>query len=536
MLIMVYIDMYCIVVELIVVKIWGSTFLLIIKRKYLITRKNKKYLQMHYNSLMKFKKILFLPQFYFLLEIYNLIIKKKKIPILFIKMLSSRFSGKTHVIEQVFTLLLLQSSSVVYLTYVRARNENALEGLKQIEKILNEIDPNLKYSINKSEKIIKVGKNILKVETLNEEKVKVRQTGGKIGLSNQTQAEYILAFFEECSQLNEDLVLNYSHSLRGTLQTQIIQIFASNPWVRSNWFIEQFLHWLPESKQAEKELEEKGYNIRFDAITKTLYYRPRYTINRHIPEDKIREIEALKNINYNKWKIISLGFSGNLNGSIYLASLEKLNTKVENHIDHQYYGGVDWGDGKSAQGSATTAYFGGISIDYGIDIYAEYEWWNNKGIVLSTDQQISKICDFYIAIYNKIKQPISVAVDNAALGDFFLMFQQDLRRKGFFAQQIEFIPAFKPKNTWERVETVNALISMGVLRFNPQKCPGLFKALENCYEVTKLKPSETMKRERSHEYTHWIHALEYLIGPWMKDFQDKIPLFDNKSLGSYAII
>ena len=229
MLIMVYIDMYCIVVELIVVKIWGSTFLLIIKRKYLITRKNKKYLQMHYNSLMKFKKILFLPQFYFLLEIYNLIIKKKKVPLLFIKMLSSRFSGKTHVIEQLFTLLLLQSSSVVYLTYVRARNENALEGLKQIEKILNEIDPNLKYSINKSEKIIKVGKNILKVETLNEEKVKVRQTGGKIGLSNQTQAEYILAFFEECSQLNEDLVLNYSHSLRGTLQTQIIQIFASNP-------------------------------------------------------------------------------------------------------------------------------------------------------------------------------------------------------------------------------------------------------------------------------------------------------------------
>lgn len=246
----------------------------------------------------------------------------------------------------------------------------------------------------------------------------------------------------------------------------------------------------------------------------------------------------LKDINYNKWRIVSLGFSGNLNGSIYEASLKKLDENVQYHLGVEYVGGVDWGDGKSATASASVAYFGALSLDTGIDIYAEYEYWNNRGEVLDTHQQMVRICEFYIKAYQTVRKPIIIHVDNAALGDFYRLFNQTLKcreivtKYGDFSSEIEFLPANKLKNTWERVEVVNSLMSLGILRYNRDKCPGLYKAMENCYEVVKTNPTESAKRERSHEWTHWLHALEYMIDLNLKEFEAQLPevLTTSKSL------
>lgn len=484
----------------------------------------------------KFSSIIFLSSYKFLLQIFNKTLDGEEIPIRELKMLSSRFSGKSHCVEDLFALLLIQTRRRVVMNYIRARNADIEKAQMTIEGLIHKYQGGTGLLSNKGQHTMSLNKSKIQFITLNEEKEKVQKTGGKIGLPIERDAEYIITFYEECSQLNKDLVENLRHSVRGNENTKYLFIYASNPWVRSHWFIDDFISHLPESKDAEYELLEKGYNATFDTITKTLYYRPRYTLNPYLRKEQTDEIERLKDINYNKWRIVSLGFSGNLNGAIYEASLKKLNEKVENHIEHQYVGGVDWGDGKSAQGSPSVAYFGGISVEKGIDLYAELEHWNNKGEVLDTEDQIEKICKFYITCYEKVQKPITVYVDNAALGDFYQMFNTKIRQLRYSANEIEFLPAFKPKNTWERVETVNSLMSLGILRYNRDVCKGLYKAMENCYEVAKEHPTESMKRERSHEWTHWLHALEYLIGRYMKDFQQEIPMFDSKSInGSYGI-
>lgn len=475
-----------------------------------------------------------LAPFYWIFELFNIMLDGKELPIRDIFMLSSRESGKTHVFEDIGALCLLQNRKKIVFNWIRARNHDILKEQKTICGHLNDYCGGAMVLSNLSDKTISVGNNKFNFVTLNEEKEKVNKTGGKIGLQIERQADYIITIFEECSQLNKDLVENLRHSIRGNERTQMIFVYLSNPWVRAHWYVDKFVKYLPETKEMEEELYERGYNLLFDHVTKSVYFRPRHTLNPFIKEDKIKEIERLKDINYAKWRIVSLGFSGNLNGSIYGASLEKLQTSKMS-ITHKFYGGIDWGDGKSAGGSATVAYLVGISMAGGIDVYSEYEWWNNRGVQLSTEGQMIKLCNFFIECYKTVKKPIQVYLDNAALGDFYMMFQQVLTRLGYSALQIEFLPAFKPKNIWERVETVNALMSMGILRYNKDTCKGLYKAMENCYEVEKVNPTEKTKRDRSHEWTHWLNALEYAIGTYMKEFQDHIPYFDNKSYGEYGI-
>lgn len=485
----------------------------------------------------KLSSIIVLSPYKFILQLFQMILEGFNLPIRKIKMLSSRFSGKSYVVEDLLALLMIQVRRRIVINYIRARNADNERAQLHITRLIEKYQGGQGLLSNKGNHTMTMNKNTMYFITLNEEKEKVSKTGGKIGWQGDRDAEYIITFFEECSQLNKDLVQNLEHSIRGNKNTKYLFIYASNPWVREHWFVDDFIQHLPESKDNELELLEKGYNWMFDHITKELYFRPRYTLNPFLKQEQIQDIEMLKDVNYNKWKIVSLGFSGNLNGAIYQASLAKLNENVQYHQGVEYVGGVDWGDGKSAQGSPSVAYFGSIGIDTGIDIYAELEHWNNRGVVLTTEEQIIKICKFYIKAYEKVQKPITVYVDNASLGDFYQMFNTQLRRLNYTASEIEFLPAFKPKNTWERVETVNSLMSLGILRYNRDKCKGLYRAMENCYEVVKPNPTESMKRERSHEWTHWLHALEYLIGRYMKDFQDQLPntLRDSKSLGEYGV-
>lgn len=486
----------------------------------------------------KMSNVVFLGAYAFLLEIFIAIIKRKPLPFYKIFMLSGRLSGKSHQVEHLIALLMLQSKASVVCNYVRARNKNTNDGQENIYSMLMRFNGGNNVMSNKSNNTLRHLQNKTNFTTLNEEKEKVQKTGGKIGLSIEYEADYIITFYEECSQLNGELVENHLHSVRGNPNTKYLFIFASNPWLKDNWFVKKFNAVLPESKNNEYELLNKGYNMFFDRQKKELYFRPRYTLNNFVSEEQIRDIEDLKNYNYNKWRIVSLGFSGNLNGSIYEASLQKLNQNVKTiSLTKEFVGGVDWGDGKSAGGSPSVALIGGVSYEDGIDLYGEMIHQNNKGVVLNTQQQQELICNFYINFYKQVQKKITVYVDNAATGDFYNMFNVILQRLGYTANEIEFLPAFKPKNTWERVETVNNLMCLGILRYNAKKCPRLYESMENCYEVVKANPTENQKRERSHEWTHALHALEYLIGTYMKEFQLQIPelMRESKALNDYAI-
>lgn len=373
----------------------------------------------------------------------------------------------------------------------------------------------------------------MNLHILNEIKEKAQKTGGKIGINIEYEADYIITFYEEVSQLDKELVENHYQSVRGSNGTKVLFIYASNPWLRTHWLMKEFNIYLPENNMNMEELEKKGYNAAYIKETDTIYYRPRWTLNHHLTQETIKEIERLKEFNYSKWKIVSLGFSGIQDGALYQASLQKLNEEINPNLNGYLVGGIDWGDGKSRNASPTTAYFGIANLSEGIHILEEYQYYNNLTESITTQEQLERLCDFYIKHYTTYQRPITVYIDNAALGDFFKMVQEVLRAKGYLEGQIEFLPAIKPKNTWERVETLNVMLSLGILRFKKQVCKGLYEALNNCYEIQKSTPTEEMKRQRSHEWTHWIHAVEYLIGPYFKNFQDQFPiLMGIKSLGN----
>lgn len=477
----------------------------------------------------------FLGAYNFLLQIYKNIQAGEDFPFRELKMVSSRFSGKTRQMEQLFVLLFLQSKKRVVMNYVRARGDDAMKAKDTLEALAKKYtNGQAKIVSNEQKKYIKNGINKINFQILNEIKEKVQKNGGKIGVPIEYEADYIITFYEEASQLDKDLVENHRQSVRGSENTKKFFVYASNPWTKSHWLMEEFAKMLPETEQSIKELEEKGYNVYFDEKTETIYYRPRWTLNPFMDPKDIAEIERMKTINYEKWKVVSLGVPGVLNTSLYQQSLKLLNENVNENMEGYLLGGIDWGDGKSASGSPTTAYIGIANTNEGVHILDEYEHKNSRDGALSTEGQLEKICDFFIKWYDKFQKPITCYIDNAALGDFFQMVQSVLTRKGYTAGQIEFLPAYKPKNTFERVETMNVMLSLGILRFNKNTCPALYKALENCYEVIKPNPTEEMKRQRSHEWTHWIHAVEYLIGSLFKEFQAQFPIWvETKSLEAH---
>lgn len=467
------------------------------------------------------KNMTFQDTYYWLLELYLLIIEGSELPLREAKMVAPRFSGKSHHVEHFIVLLMLQRYKRVVINYVRARGEDAQKAMDTVEALLLEYSgARFQYKKNVVKKSLAGHNNKVNFVVLNEIKEKVSKTGGKIGVPIEYNADYIITFYEEASQLERELTENHRHSVRGNKDTKMFFVYASNPWMKTHWLIDEMARHLPEQEAQQKEQETIGYNARFDRFKKCLYFRPSWRRNTFLKSEQTREIEDLKEVNYAKWRIVSLGFSGVLTGSLYSAALQKLNENLDTTPHIELVAGIDWGDGKSSNASPTTAYIMGIGLDEGVNIYAEYQWYNNKGRVLTMEEQVRELVYFFVNFPGRNGRRITAYIDNAALGDFFIMCQTIADKMGH-GDIVQFLNAYKLINTWERVEIVNVLLSVGVIRFKRTECPALYDALDNCHEVIKTNPTEEMKRQRSHEWTHWIHALEYGMGTYMVDFRER---------------
>lgn len=171
----------------------------------------------------------YLEHFWFFYDILEAVLGGRVLPMLVIKMLSSRFSGKTHVVEDVFVKFLVQQKKNVVLHYVRSRAKDSRDAFRTFTEQLNAIVGESNYYKNETDRLIRFGNNKIYFSVLNEEKMKVKDGKGKLGLPIEYNADYIFCFFEECSQLSEELVLQYKEGLRGNQNTQICEIYASNP-------------------------------------------------------------------------------------------------------------------------------------------------------------------------------------------------------------------------------------------------------------------------------------------------------------------
>ncbi len=69
-------------------------------------------------------------------------------------------------------------------------------------------------------------------------------------------------------------------------------------------------------------------------------------------------------------------------------------------------------------------------------------------------------------------KPFRVFVDNAALADFYTMFNAALPRHGLTVNEIEFLPAYKSPID-KRIITTNLMICRGMYRIDKDACPDL---------------------------------------------------------------
>lgn len=126
----------------------------------------------------------FLSAYHWILEIYELMMKRQKLPFKYVKMVASRFSSKTWSVEQMIALLMIQRNVKVVVNYVRARGEDVFKAMDNIEELIRNYTNNqVKPKPNTLKKQMRVNQNKMNLHILNEIKEKAQKSGGKIGIN-----------------------------------------------------------------------------------------------------------------------------------------------------------------------------------------------------------------------------------------------------------------------------------------------------------------------------------------------------------------
>lgn len=447
----------------------------------------------------------------------------------------ARSCGKTENIYQtLLNLWIAKPYTIIYV--VRRTTGQCRESMEQVIETLAKkaFFQNIHIEVNYKELEIRMKNSYNKIKflPLNPEKLNV-QMGGVLGLATKTLAKQICVFFEECCHLNKRLIENLIPTIRGNEKTIKTYFYASNNWVKNNWYSKLCLSALPEN---EKELDEGPY-YQYQVLypKKEIHFRASYKINPFANKSDAAKWEEMKKIDYEQYKIVALGCAGSVVGGIYARELEKmLLPNIDNIVSGYKYVGVDWGWGATEESSWTTALGVSIASNGEVDVFKE---WGQHNYINPMDEEEKKdnIIDFCKEIYEEYGQSVKVYVDNGSCGDFYQTFNSRLAAHGLTTSEVQFFPV---NNDWkkahvnnERAQVVKSAIASGVLRVDTNACPHLMNEFENCHWVDIDKEWEDMNFKRSHEYTHFINALEYGIRDfWVQMCSiNKFAIFTKKS-------
>ncbi|MGL4616932.1 MAG: phage terminase large subunit [Mycoplasmoidaceae bacterium] len=464
------------------------------------------------------------------------VINKEELIVKNLMTVGSRFSGKTHSILDFImkTFLVSQNYGVKCVFYIVRKKEKQINKMKA--QIFKDFWTKYNYKVesgaNKNFRggainQLQFGDNVICFETLNSDKIKL-DDGGAVGGTTWSEADYIFIFYEECSQLNRDLVDQFSDTTRGGPQTQKVTMYASNPWKKNHWYIQETLEFLPEDPNV---MEKHGYQYtqcEYRDKQQTIFLRNNVLTNPYVPLQQVLKLQSYKTISLHKYNISFLGLCGVLEGTLYSASLEKMReidwTRFHDKRSGKWQVGIDWGEGKSTYASPTTLHLLQVDDVYGAQVYKEYTHWNNGrpgsynviSAPLTQVQQFDKMIKTLIEWQKWISgRHITCFIDQGSSIEFAKQFSDRLRKHGVGTNLITVRPADKSVPIEERVLTTNILLSKGLLRIDRTECPDLIEALENCSQVESENPTEEGKFYRDHEYSHWINSgCEYGLGSY----------------------
>ncbi|MGL4616607.1 MAG: phage terminase large subunit [Mycoplasmoidaceae bacterium] len=465
------------------------------------------------------------------------VLKKQRIPISNWFTQGSRFSGKTHSILDFImkTFLSSQAYGVNCVFYIVRKKQNQLNKMKtqMFKDFWSKYNFKVESGAGKNFRggtinQLQFKNNVICFETLNNDKIKLAD-GGAVGGTTWSEADYIFMFFEECSQLNQDLVDQFSDTTRGGINTQKFSFFASNPWKKSHWFTQIMLNNLPEDGLA---MEKKGYQFskkEYIDGQQALFIRNNVLTNPYVPMEQVLKLRGYKEVHLQKYNISYLGLCGVSEGTLYSANLDKMKEIDWGRFRSKGIGkwqvGIDWGEGKSVFASPTTMHLLQVDNVFGAQVYKEYTHWNNgrPGSSSTISKPLSQVEQFDKMIRTLIDwqswiggMKITCFIDTGASTEFHRMFNDRLvAYHNISPYQIECRVADKNVPIEDRVLTTNILLAKGLLRIDRKECPQLIDALENCTQVEVENPTEDGRFMRSHQETHWINSgCEYGLGEY----------------------
>lgn len=360
----------------------------------------------------------------------------------------------------------------------------------------------------------------------------------KLGVARQgAKKDLQINFIEEATEFeSERQVQQVMQSIGGAKFT--INIWASNPWISTMWYIKQFVQrnmfnvdrlwsvgniyyeeWLPNEKMLD------------------IYQVTNHRINSYLSESQHTSLTILHKTDPQFAMIVDLGMPGISEGLIYAPILHlvqiPINLEQAEHIN-RIGGGLDWGTSTGKNGSAVSLTMGKIARNFKfVQFEAEYYHSNSKGHYKSDNELIDDIWNHILkyvrqnlGIVKKLGQ-FRVFVDNSAVGVITLLENKLIEKNPEFLELISFEKCYKYKVP-TRIDVLKHLISTKRVRYDKSIVPELHSALERAqWDESKMVDNRPTRLKEDDDPND---SLEYFINDDLLEMADANWIQHNKLL------
>lgn len=458
-------------------------------------------------------------------------INGEKIPVDEVNLIGSRKSAKTTSLFILYLILACVAPNLFGWVNVRHRTLDRDDMYKDLKAIAETYQ--VEFMPNEKDKELTINGNTCRFYGVDNN----RKTRGakKAGIPHFTNVKYLFIFFEERFEFKEEEINAVKEAVRSVsddpnFHPQMIILNACNPWSKKNDYIKycgKHMSWdINQLKTNGNQISIVDIPLRDGMSKKALFQYTNWRVCREfLSESEIKTIIDTWNIDTRRASVVDYGLPGSEDGAIYTHLLNHLGESVYKEQDWLLAGG-DYGWGRKETSGKTAFYFGGATIEDGIDIYNEYTQ-DNHTYIKSPTQVAKEVVEFYkysMGMYmkrtNKIYVPeLAVRVDNMAIG--FIDILNNIARQN----RLEWLSFVKCKKhpIPDRIEITLSLLAGQKLRINTKDKQYPVKLLPQEMDFAQYEESKSGKQNRVKENDHGINGFEYTIENVMYKFNKEIP-------------
>lgn len=463
-------------------------------------------------------------------DIVKAVINGEEVPLDEANLVGGRKSGKTTALFLLYILLAMVAPSDFGWVNARCRTKDADDMYKDLKNVLDAYQ--VEYKAREIDKELIVNGNTCRFYGVDNN----RNTRGakKAGIPHFANVKYLFIFFEERFEFTEDYVNMVKEAVRSisddpNFHPQMIILNACNPWSRNNDYIaycSKHQTWdISKLKTTGSQAGLYNIEIREGFVKRTLFQYTNWRVAReYLSESEIKTILDTWNIDARRAATVDYGLAGSESGAIYTHLLNNIGEAV--YKDHDWIiAGGDYGWGRESTSGKTVFYFGGATLDSGIDLYGEYVQ-DNHTHVKDPNVVAREVVEFYqhqMQLYmeknHKTWVPeVIVRVDNMAVGVIEIL--NNTARQYHF-NWLKFVKC-KKFPIPDRIEITLSILASQKLRINSKASKFPVKLLRNEMEFSYYEESKAGKQNRVKKDDHAINGFEYAIESVMYKFNQEI--------------